>query len=206
VFEFDLSHALPSSPRVTEAFPVPREPLLDAAGVERCLDAIAHSIRQTCPQEPNLQLVGIHRRGVPFAKALAARLWPEDPQAAQARVGCIDITQHRDDLSNFRGVLPQLEGSHLPFDLDEAIVILCDEVIYTARTTRAALEELLDFGRPRRVHIAALIDRAGRHFPLHADYAGLRIDLPEEKRVSVRFMESDGRDEVFTTLWENKNA
>lgn len=168
----------------------------------RCLDEIAESIHHQWPEEPRLALVGIHRRGVPFAEALAQRL---RQKGRQVDLGRIDITQYRDDLRNL-STRPKLVGSDIGFDLDDAVVILCDEVIYTARTTRAALEELLDFGRPRCVQIAALVDRAGRQLPLTAEYIGLKVDLPADERVSVRFVDGDGRDEVFVKAWEKINA
>ncbi|HRJ10627.1 MAG TPA: phosphoribosyltransferase family protein, partial [Prosthecobacter sp.] len=128
--------------------------LLDAAGVARCLDGIAAAIHERWKDEPRLALVGVYQRGVPFARALRQRL---RDRGMEPDFGKIDITQYRDDLQTMT-VLPKLEGSEITFDLEDAVVILCDEVIHTARTTRAALEELLGFGRPRCVQIAALVD------------------------------------------------
>ena len=184
---------------MTEAS-APQRQLLDASGVDRCLDEIAQAIYSRWPKESRLALVGVYRRGVPFSEALAAKL---RAKGVNVELGRIDITQYRDDLKTMT-VLPKLEGSDIPFDLEDAIVILCDEVIYTARTSRAALEELLDFGRPRCVQIAALVDRSGRELPLQADFAGIRIDLPAHERVSVRFLAGDDRDEVFVKAWERK--
>jgi pyrimidine operon attenuation protein/uracil phosphoribosyltransferase len=186
---------------VTDSSTPPRQ-LLDAAGVDRCLDEIALAIHARWPNESKLALVGVYRRGVPFSEALASKLLA---MGRSVELGRIDITQYRDDLKTMT-VLPKLEGSDIPFDLEDAVVILCDEVIYTARTSRAALEELLDFGRPRCVQIASLVDRSGRELPLTADYAGIRVDLPAHERVSVRFMSGDGRDEVFIKAWEKKTA
>ncbi len=168
----------------------------------RCLDEIAEAIHAQWPQEPRIALVGIYRRGVPFAEALAQRL---RTKGRCIDLGRIDITQYRDDLSTL-STLPKLVGSEINFDLDDAVVILCDEVIYTARTSRAALEELLDFGRPRCVQIAALVDRPGRQLPLAAAYAGIRVELSAHERVSVRIVDADGRDEVYVKAWEKKNA
>jgi pyrimidine operon attenuation protein / uracil phosphoribosyltransferase len=190
---------LDSSQSVTESSTPPRQ-LLDASGVDRCLDEIARAIQARWPHESRLALVGVYRRGVPFSEALALKL---RALGCVFDLGRIDITQYRDDLKTMT-VLPKLEGSDIPFDLEDAVVILCDEVIYTARTTRAALDELLDFGRPRCVQIAALVDRSGRELPLTAEYAGIRVDLPAHERVSVRFMDGDGRDEVFIKAWERK--
>jgi pyrimidine operon attenuation protein / uracil phosphoribosyltransferase len=146
---------LPLTPRrcrvhlspVPDSSPTQRQ-LLDASGVNRCLNEIAEAIMKRWPAGEKLALVGIYRRGVPFAEALAARLMTQD---REIEIGRIDITQYRDDLKTFT-VLPKLEGSDIDFDLEDCVVILCDEVVYTARTTRAALEELLDFGRPKCVH------------------------------------------------------
>lgn len=201
VFQFSVDGfvTLDSSQSVTESS-TPQRQLLDASGVDRCLDEIAQAIHARWPHEPSLALVGVYRRGVPFSEALAAKL---RSFGRKVELGRIDITQYRDDLKTMT-VLPKLEGSDIPFDLEDTVVILCDEVIYTARTSRAALEELLDFGRPRCVQLAALVDRSGRELPLSADYAGIRVDLPAHERVSVRFMSGDGRDEVFIKAWERK--
>lgn len=180
----------------------PTRQLLDAAGVARCLDEMAAAIYERWKDEPRLALVGVYQRGVPFARALLERL---RARGMEPDFGRIDITQYRDDLQTMT-VLPKLEGSEIAFDLDDAVVILCDEVIHTARTSRAALEELLGFGRPRCVQIAALVDRAGRELPLYPRYAGLHTDLPAGERVCVRFVDGDGADEVFTSPWEKKPA
>ncbi len=174
--------------------------LLDAAGMARCLDEMAAAIYQRWKGEPRLALVGVYQRGVPFARALRQRL---RDRGMEPDFGKIDITQYRDDLQTMT-VLPKLEGSEITFDLEDAVVILCDEVIHTARTTRAALEELLGFGRPRCVQIAALVDRAGRELPLYPRYSGIETDLPAGERVCVRFVDGDGVDEVFTCPWEKK--
>jgi len=176
--------------------------LLDAPGVVHCLDAMAAEIAQRWKDVPRLAVVGVYRRGVPFARQLANRL---EAMGKQVDFGKIDITQYRDDLQTMK-IVPQLEGSEIDFDMDDAVVILCDEVIYTARTTRAALDELLDFGRARCVQLAVLVDRCGRELPIHPDYTGIKVDLPTQERVSVRFAEHDGWDEVFVRDWEARNA
>lgn len=196
-----LSSLCVPHPCVTPASERTRQ-LLDAAGVARCLDQIAEEIYERWKTEPRLALVGVYQRGVPFARALRERLCA---RGLKPDFGKIDITQYRDDLQSMT-VLPKLEGSEIAFDLDDAVVILCDEVIHTARTSRAALEELLGFGRPRCVQIAALVDRAGRDLPLYPRYAGIQTELPAAERVCVRFAEDDGVDEVFTCPWEKKPA
>lgn len=142
----------------------------------------------------NLALIGIHKRGVPLAHRLAKELLAQP--GMNVLVGTIDITQYRDDLALMKTV-PKLEGSDIPFSIDDADVVLCDEVIYTGRSVRAALDELLDHGRPRRVQLAVLVDRAGREFPVQPDFAAHRVGLDESERVSVRFDEVDGEDAVF---------
>ncbi|MCA1963988.1 MAG: bifunctional pyr operon transcriptional regulator/uracil phosphoribosyltransferase PyrR [Prosthecobacter sp.] len=180
--------------------PVSHRQLLDENGVYRCLDQIASEIHRAWPQEPKLALVGIYRRGVPFSESLATRL---RAMGREVELGRIDITQYRDDLNSFT-VLPRLEGSDIRFQLDDAVVILCDEVIYTARTCRAALEELLGFGRPRCVELAVLVDRVGRQMPFQANYVGISVELPPDERVNVCFSAVDGRDEVFVSSWDVK--
>jgi pyrimidine operon attenuation protein/uracil phosphoribosyltransferase len=169
----------------------------------RCLDDLAGRISRRWADETRIALVGVHRRGVPFSRLLARRLLA---LGKQVDLGTVDITQYRDDLQKMSAV-PLLMGSEMPFDVDDAIVILCDEVIYTGRTSRAAVEELLDYGRPRCVQFAVLVDRPGRELPIQPDYAGLVLqpgDLTLEERVSVRFSEGDGWDEVFVRKVSSK--
>lgn len=140
-----------------------------------------------------LVFIGIHHRGVPLARRLAAEI--EQISRREVPVGTLDITQHRDDLGSIQD-LPTLIGSDIPFAIDEARVVLCDEVIHTGRSIRAALSELLDFGRPAHVQLAVLVDRNGREYPIQPDFAALRVDIPPDERVSVRFTETDGSDAV----------
>lgn len=171
----------------------PPNELLDAKQLHQALDTLANDIAQRWKQEASLVLVGIHRRGVPLAESLAGRL-----RAAGLGIdlGTIDITQYRDDLSGF-SVLPRLIGSEIPCDIDGRVVILCDEVVHTGRTVRAALEELLGFGRPRCVEVAAVVERPQRELPIETRYAAMRVDLPARQRVTVHFAATDGCDEVL---------
>jgi len=140
-----------------------------------------------------LVLIGIHNRGVPLAQRLAVAM--ERLQGTSFPVGTLDITQHRDDLAMLTQ-LPSLIGSDIPFDIDDARVVLCDEVIYTGRSIRAALGELLDFGRPARVELAVLVDRSGRDFPIQPDFAALRVHIDPSERIRVFFREVDDCDQV----------
>ncbi|MCB1224210.1 MAG: bifunctional pyr operon transcriptional regulator/uracil phosphoribosyltransferase PyrR [Verrucomicrobiales bacterium] len=139
-------------------------------------------------------LVGIHRRGVPLARRIATAM--ERLSGNPVPVGTLDITQHRDDLGTLEH-LPPLLGSEIPFDIDGACVTLCDEVIFTGRSIRAALTELLDFGRPSQVRLAVLVDREGREFPVQPDFSAHRIEISPHQRVSVHFTETDGEDAVY---------
>lgn len=136
-------------------------------------------------------LVGIFTRGVPLARRIAAEI--EKLGGIKVQVGTIDITQYRDDLNTFQ-MVPKLEGSDIAFDIDDLNVVLCDEVIYTGRSVRAALDELLNFGRPRRVQLAVLVDRCGREFPVQPDFSALKVALAPGERVAVRFTEVDDED------------
>ena len=171
--------------------------ILSAEQVARCLEDLASQIANRWAKRKELALVGVHKRGVPFSRRLADLLTTKYGKSVV--LGTVDITQYRDDLFTLAEV-PKLEGSDVGFDVEDAVVILCDEVIYTGRTTRAALEELLDFGRPACVELAVLVNRPGRELPIHPDYIGAQVaegDLKPDERVSVRFVESDGWDEVF---------
>lgn len=162
--------------------------LLTTAQMAESIAALAQSICAAHPEGSSIALAGIFTRGVPLAKRLAdeiAKLGRPRPP-----VGTIDITQYRDDLNTFQ-MVPKLEGSEIAFDLDGLDVVLCDEVIYTGRSVRAALDELYNFGRPRRVQLAVLIDRCGRELPVQPDFSALKVTLQPGERVAVRFEEVD---------------
>lgn len=162
--------------------------LLTKAQMAASIAELARKICEAHPPGEPIALSGIFTRGVPLAKRLAdeiAKLGRPKPL-----VGTIDITQYRDDLSTFQ-MVPKLEGSEIAFDLDGMDVILCDEVIYTGRSVRAALDELYNFGRPKRVQLAVLVDRGGRELPVQPDFAALKVTLQPGERVAVRFEEVD---------------
>jgi pyrimidine operon attenuation protein / uracil phosphoribosyltransferase len=168
-------------------------PLLDAAGMAVAIDRLAADIcadAKSCGVT-SVALIGVHNRGVPLAHRIAAAM-----QQCSTQIGTIDVTQYRDDLNQL-AVLPQLIGSEIPFDVNDALVVLCDEVFYTGRTIRAAIDELMDHGRPRIVRLAVLVQRTGHEFPIHPDYVGLHATALPGERVRVRFTEVDDRDAVF---------
>jgi pyrimidine operon attenuation protein / uracil phosphoribosyltransferase len=170
--------------------------LMDPATMADRIHLLAQDIVKDGNNKPSLTLVlvGIHKRGVPFAERLARAL--KSLTGIDVPVGTLDITQYRDDLDSLRS-LPILIGSDIPFDIDGTRVILCDEVIFTGRSIRAALAELLDFGRPALVQLAVLVDRGGREFPIQPDFTAHLVQIEGTERVSVQFTEVDPIDGVF---------
>jgi pyrimidine operon attenuation protein/uracil phosphoribosyltransferase len=168
--------------------------LLDKSSLAGAVRRVAVEICQLNQGHEQIALIGIHKRGVPLARRLAAEL--QSLSTAEVLVGSIDITQYRDYLAMMK-MVPKLEGSDISFSIDDANVVICDEVIFTGRSVRAALDELLDHGRPARVQLAVLVDRPGREFPIQPDYVGIRIEPGPHERVAVRFEEVDGQDAVF---------
>jgi pyrimidine operon attenuation protein/uracil phosphoribosyltransferase len=142
-------------------------------------------------------LVGIQRRGVQLADRIAAMILAHEHVAVPR--GALDITLYRDDLQTV-GPRPIVGKTELPWELDGKVVCIVDDVLYTGRTIRAALDELADFGRPARIMLAVLIDRGGRELPIHADVVGRLVDVPVNGRVDVGVAELDGRDEVTMVL------
>lgn len=167
-------------------------PILDSQAIHLRIERLASLIGEKHAQN-RLALIGIHRRGVPLAERLYALLKPALPDL---HIGRVDISLYRDDLKNLT-IMPKLIGSHIPFDLDGLNVILCDEVVHTGRTSRAAMEELLNYGRPAKVELATLIDRDGRELPIQPAYIGQHLDVQPHQRVQVRFIEVDGVDAVY---------
>jgi pyrimidine operon attenuation protein/uracil phosphoribosyltransferase len=163
---------------------------MDAAAVERTLDSMAGEIVRLAGGSGELVLVGIHRRGVQLAARLAAAI--DDTSELVVSTGSLDITLYRDDLMVV-GPRPVVGQTRLPTGgIDGRIVCIVDDVLYTGRTVRAALDELADFGRPRRTLLAVLVDRGGRELPIQADVAGTRVEVPAGGRVEVKVPEIDG--------------
>lgn len=165
--------------------------VLDAAALRRTLIRIAHEIIERNP-DGDVALVGTHRRGA----SLALRLH-QIVSAATTRpvsVGDLDIAFYRDDFATQEA--PEVRASHLPFRLERQTVVLVDDVLYTGRTVRAAIEALFNYGRPARVQLAVLVDRGHRELPLRPDYVGRNIPTASSERVTVRVSEIDGVDQV----------
>jgi pyrimidine operon attenuation protein / uracil phosphoribosyltransferase len=161
--------------------------------VGRALTRMAHEILERNSGEPAPALVGIHRRGAFLAQRLHGLL--EELLDADVPLGDLDIGFYRDDLAT-RPDAPVLHASHIDFDVNGLTVVIVDDVLYTGRTVRAAIEALFDYGRPERVQLAVLIDRGHRELPIRPDYVGKNLPTSRAERVHVRVRELDGADEV----------
>jgi pyrimidine operon attenuation protein/uracil phosphoribosyltransferase len=166
--------------------------LLDAAGVDEALHRLASDIMAGGGGE-GLLLVGIRRRGVQLAARLASIL--RDTGGLDVPTGSLDITLYRDDLHQI-GPMPIIGMTEIPGDIDGDRVVIVDDVLFTGRTIRAALQELADFGRPRKIELCVLVDRGGRELPIQADYVGLSVDASARDLVEVRVPELDGMSSV----------
>ncbi len=167
--------------------------VLDARALDRTLRRMADQIVELNAGTDALVLVGIQRRGVQLAERIVRMIAAQE--GATIPCGALDITLYRDDLQTV-GPRPVVGATHLPWTLDDQNVVIVDDVLYTGRTVRAALDELADFGRPARIALAVLIDRGGRELPIHADVVGRKVDVQNGQRVDVFIEELDGRDEV----------
>ena len=172
-----------------------RRLLLDDRAYARTLHRMALDILQQTPDVGRLVLVGIQRRGVELAARLARFL--ADESGSDVPRGALDITLYRDDLNApHGGIQPFVRTTEIGFDIDSKTIILVDDVLYTGRSTRAAMDALMDLGRPKAIRLAVLVDRAGRELPIQADYAGYEAQVGPGQSVQVNFVESDGKDEV----------
>jgi pyrimidine operon attenuation protein/uracil phosphoribosyltransferase len=167
--------------------------LLDGPAMARALSRMASEIVERGGGPEGLVLVGIQRRGVELAARLASLIAANG--GARVPLGKLDITLYRDDLSTV-GPRPVVGETHLPAEIEGRTVVIVDDVLYTGRTVRAALDELTDFGRPRRILLCVLVDRGGRELPIQADIVGLVVTSTPEDRVDVAVQEIDRRDEV----------
>ncbi|HEX7123062.1 MAG TPA: bifunctional pyr operon transcriptional regulator/uracil phosphoribosyltransferase PyrR [Gemmatimonadaceae bacterium] len=174
--------------------PAKESVVLDARAVSRTLRRMADQIVELFDGVEDVVLVGIQRRGVQLSDRIARLI--EEREGDPVPRGALDITLYRDDLQTV-GPRPVVGKTDLPLKLDGRRVVIIDDVLYTGRTIRAALDELADFGRPARIALAVLVDRGGRELPIHPDIVGKRIDVPASMRVDVRVRELDGEDSVI---------
>jgi pyrimidine operon attenuation protein/uracil phosphoribosyltransferase len=169
--------------------------VLEHDDLRRTLRRIAHEIVEKNPDSEGLAIVGIHTRGAVLARRLHVFLG--ELTGTELPIGDIDISFYRDDLgAKAPGSQPVVHASHIDFDLSDRTVVLVDDVLYTGRTVRAAIEALFDYGRPRRVQLAVLCDRGHRELPIRPDYVGKNLPTAREERVNVSLEESDGVDRV----------
>jgi pyrimidine operon attenuation protein/uracil phosphoribosyltransferase len=168
---------------------------MDAERVGRALMRIAHEIAERSRTFDDLAIVGIRTRGVPIARRLAQNI--ASIAGREVPTGALDITLYRDDLMRQPvGPQPVVRRTEIPFSIDDKRIILVDDVLYTGRTIRAALDALIDFGRPRSIQLVVLVDRGHRELPIKADYVGKNLPTSSKESVQVRLVEVDGRDEV----------
>jgi pyrimidine operon attenuation protein/uracil phosphoribosyltransferase len=169
--------------------------ILDHAAIDRCLKRIAHEIIERNPDLTKVALIGIPSRGIEIAKRLAAYL--TEFSGTQPFTGVVDVAMHRDDLHRHR-LPPRVERTILPLELDDVTIILTDDVLFSGRTCRAAMDSISSFGRPARIQYAVLVDRGHRELPIRADYVGKNLPTSLGQRVHVRFETTDG---VADSVW-----
>ena len=170
--------------------------VMDADRIDRTLTRIAHEIVERNRGVDELALVGVRTRGVTLARRLARRLL--NITSEEVPTGALDITLYRDDLMRSPvGPQPLIRRTEIPFSIDDRKILLVDDVLYTGRTVRAALDALIDFGRPKVIQLVVLVDRGHRELPIKADYVGKNLPTSLKESVQVRLHENDGADEVL---------
>ena len=170
--------------------------VMDADRMSRALTRMSHEILERNRGLGEIALVGIRTRGVPIARRIAKSL--HDINGDDVPTGALDITLYRDDLMRHPvGPQPVVRRTEIPFSIDDRKILLVDDVLYTGRTIRAALDALIDFGRPRAIQLVVLVDRGHRELPIKADYVGKNLPTSSKQSVQVRLQEIDGTDEVI---------
>ena len=167
--------------------------ILEKPAITRAVTRIAHEILERNQGVQELALVGIYTRGVYLSRRLADKM--EKVEGVRPECGEIDITLYRDDLGLTRSQ-PEVRSTSIPFEVEALRIILVDDVLYTGRTVRAAMDALVDFGRPKNIQLAVLVDRGHREFPIRPDYVGKNIPTAIDQHVNVYLDENDGRDQV----------
>lgn len=167
--------------------------LMDSEGIRRALTRISHEIVEKNKGVENIVLVGIRTRGVPIAERLADTI--EAIEGKRPPVGVLDITLYRDDLSTL-SYQPIVHPTELPVDISGKTIVLVDDVLYTGRTIRAALDALIDMGRPKTIQLAVMIDRGHRELPIRADFVGKNVPTSSREVVSVQLNKTDGSEKV----------
>ena len=181
----------------------PKAISMDEAAMKRAVTSIAHEVIERNEGSENVALVGIVRRGVPLANLLADEV--EKIEGGKPPIGTLDISFYRDDVN--RAIAPVLHATDIPFDINGKDIVLVDDVLYTGRTVRSALDALMDYGRPRTVQLAVMVDRGHRELPIRADYVGKNVPSSHDENVRVCIAPLDDRSDV--EIWDidtEKNA
>ena len=171
-----------------------KKEIIDKDGVRRALTRIAHEIVEKNKGTEDLVIIGVRSRGVPMAEQIAEKI--SESEGVDIPTGILDITLYRDDLSQV-SKRPIIHQTEISFDITNKTVVLVDDVLYTGRTVRAALDALIDLGRPKAIQLAILIDRGHRELPIRPDYVGKNLPTSQSEVVSVNFKEIDGEDNVL---------
>jgi len=171
----------------------PKARLMDSDGIRRVITRMAHEIIERNKGTDDMVLIGIRRRGVPLARRLADKI--KEIEGSVVPVGVLDITLYRDDLTTL-GRQPVVRQTEVAFSIEGKRIILVDDVLFTGRTIRAALDAIIDLGRPRYIQLVALVDRGHRELPIRADYVGKNVPTSRREEVAVRLTETDDTDEV----------
>ena len=170
-----------------------KKKLMDETAIKRTITRIAHEIIESNKGVENVALIGIRRRGGPLAQRLAEQI--EEIEGIKVPVGILDITLYRDDLTTLASQ-PLVHRTEVFFDVNDLNIVLVDDVLYTGRTVRAALDAIIDLGRPRCIQLAVLVDRGHRELPIKADFVGKNIPTSQKEVIAVMLEEIDGSDEV----------
>ncbi len=180
---------------------MPREKpiVMDAKGIDQALTRIAHEILERNKGTKDLAVVGIRTAGVYLAQRLAAKI--KKLTGSDVKIGILDTTLYRDDVRS-GAPQPQVKETRLDFALDRMKVVLVDDVLFTGRSIRCALDELIDFGRPKEIQLAVLIDRGHRELPIRADYVGKNIPTSHKEKIKVQMREDGGQDQVVIGDWD----
>jgi pyrimidine operon attenuation protein/uracil phosphoribosyltransferase len=194
---------LPGGFLLTGGFVEAKQTLIeDAAAIARQVTRLAHEIVEKNSGAGEVVLIGIRTRGEPLAERLQSLITGHTDHNIQ--LGALDITFHRDDFRE-RLVVPQIKGTHIDFSLDDKIVVLVDDVLYSGRTIRSAMEALMAFGRPTKIQLAVLVDRGHRELPIKADYVGKNIPTNEGEHVNVMLKEVDGKDAIVLMSYKEES-
>ncbi|MFH0777464.1 MAG: bifunctional pyr operon transcriptional regulator/uracil phosphoribosyltransferase PyrR [Candidatus Eisenbacteria bacterium] len=172
---------------------VEKAEIMDDKAIARALARIAHEIVEKNQGTEGLVLIGIRKRGVPLARRIQQNI--REFEGTEVPIGIVDITLYRDDLQQI-GPAPLVRSTEIPFDITDKVVVLVDDVLFTGRTVRAALDEIIDFGRPRAIQLAVLVDRGHRELPVRADFVGKNLPTARKEIVAVNVKEEDGVDSV----------